>query len=249
MEMATAEARGDVALRLAAVQDRVVAAAGKRGRNPDEITLVAVSKTVPADRILLALKAGVRHLGENRVQEAEAKAPLLPAGAEWHLIGHLQTNKINKALELFSLIHSVDSLRLGETIASRAQAAEAVGQARARVLLQINIAQKSGQFGFLEEEASAAAIHLSALPGLLLDGLMCIAPEVEMPELARPSFRRLANLYGSLRNRMLDAGHSWRHLSMGMTNDYPVAIEEGANLVRVGRAIFGDRSVAPQVET
>ncbi|MGH2355259.1 MAG: YggS family pyridoxal phosphate-dependent enzyme [Chloroflexota bacterium] len=230
----------DVASRLAAVQERIAAAARRAGRDPAGVTLVAVSKTFPPERIREAIDAGVTDLGENRVQEAEEKVPALPDTVRWHLVGHLQSNKINKALELFSLIHSVDRVELGEAIGRRA---ERRGTA-AQVLLQVNLTEKESQFGFADADFTDVARRLAAVPGLALDGLMCIAPEVESPEETRPCFRRLAALFDELKASMAQAGHPWRHLSMGMTGDYDVAVEEGATLVRVGRAIFGDRPPA-----
>lgn len=237
---AAVAAAEDVAARLAAVQRRIAGAAERAGRDPSEVTLVAVSKTFPADHVRLALDAGVQDLGENRVQEAEEKVPLLPAGVRWHLIGHLQKNKINKALELFSLLHGVDTVQLAEGIANRA----ARQGKPAAVLLQVNLAEKESQFGLGEDDVAAAVRKVAGLDGLSLDGLMCIAPEVDDSQQARPFFQRLAALHHSLAPAMRDAGHPWRHLSMGMTNDFEVAIEEGATLVRVGRAIFGERVAA-----
>ena len=231
----------DAAGRLAAVRRRIADAARRAGRDPDGVTLVAISKTFAPDQIRPVIEAGANVLGENRVQEAEEKVGLLPAGVTWHLVGHLQKNKINKALELFSLVHSVDSVALGEAIGRRA----APTGRPAHVLLQVNVAQKASQFGFAESEIVAAAAHLARVPGLQLEGLMCIAPEVEDVEQTRPYFRRLAALHREIAPAARDAGHPWEHLSMGMTNDFPVAVEEGATLVRVGRAIFGARAAAP----
>jgi pyridoxal phosphate enzyme (YggS family) len=232
----------DTASRLAAVRDRIAAAARRTGRDPSAVTLVAVSKTFPVERLREALAAGVTDLGENRVQEAEAKAPQLAGAARWHLIGHLQSNKINKALELFSLIHSIDRVELGLAVSERAVR----HGRRAPVLLQVNLAEKETQFGLDAAAVGAAARTLAAAGGLALTGLMCIAPEVDDPEGTRPTFRRLATLFGELEPELRRAGHPWSHLSMGMSHDYLVAVEEGATLVRVGRAIFGDRP-APAV--
>ena len=239
---AAAEAAQAVASRLAQVRERIGAAAWHAGRSPDDVTLVAVSKTFSPDHIRLAVEAGATDLGENRVQEAEAKVPLLPTTIRWHLIGHLQSNKVNVALQLFSLIHGVDSAALAERLSRHAQQRGA----RPAVLLQVNVAQKESQFGFGEEELPAAFRQIASLPALVLDGLMCIAPEVADAEETRPYFRRLAALHRQLAPVAVDAGHPWRHLSMGMSNDFPVAIDEGATLVRVGRAIFGERERAPE---
>jgi PLP dependent protein len=233
----------DVASRLADVKAQIARAARRAGRDPAAVTLVAVSKTVSPEHIREALGAGVEDLGENRVQEAEGKVPLLPPGVRWHLVGQLQRNKINKALDLFSLIHSVESVAQGQAISERA----ARRGLRARVLLQVNVAEAGTQGGFPVSEAGAGALALAGAPGLALDGLMCIAPHVEQEqvEATRPAFRTLATLFGELRDALREAGHPWGHLSMGMTNDYPVAVEEGATLVRVGRAIFGERPTLP----
>lgn len=231
----------DVAARLAAVQEHIAAAAERASRDPQRVTLVAISKTFSPEHIRPAVAAGVRDLGENRVQEAEQKVAEIDSSVRWHLVGHLQSNKVNKALDLFSLIHSVDSVDLATTLARRA---EQRGTA-ARVLLQINVAQKESQFGFPETEVVEAATRIGTLPGLRLEGLMCIAPLVDNPEETRPSFKRVAALFAALKGPMEDAGHPWQHLSMGMSGDYPIAVEEGATLVRVGRAIFGERTAGP----
>jgi pyridoxal phosphate enzyme (YggS family) len=237
VETAVAESVLPVAARLTAVRERIAGAARRAGRDPGAVTLVAVSKTFPPEHIRLAVAAGVADLGENRVQEAEAKIPQLPAELRWHLVGHLQSNKVRRAIELFSLIHGVDTVSLGQAIGKRA-----AHRARpADVLLQVNVAGKETQHGFAPEEVAGAADALAGVSGLALDGLMCIAPEADDPEAARPAFRLLARLYGDLAPRLQRAGHPWRHLSMGMSHDFPVAVEEGATLVRVGRAIFGER--------
>jgi pyridoxal phosphate enzyme (YggS family) len=241
VETAVAGRAADVASRLADVKEQIARAARRAGRDPAAVTLVAVSKTVPPERIREALDAGVTDLGENRVQEAEGKVSLLPPGLRWHLVGQLQRNKINKALDLFSLIHSVESVAQGQAISERA----ARRGLRARVLLQVNVAEAGAQGGFPVSEVGAGALALAGAPGLALDGLMCIAPHVEQIEATRPAFRTLAALFGELRDSLRQAGHPWSHLSMGMTDDYPVAVEEGATLVRVGRAIFGERPALP----
>ena len=235
--MATVAPSEEVALRLAVIQGRIGDAARDAGRNPAEVTLVAVTKSFPPDLLRPAVEAGVRDLGENRVQEAEGKVGALTSDVRWHLIGHLQRNKVNKALAIFSLIHSVDTAELVRAIGARAQRQ---GQP-AVVLLQVNVADKETQTGFPEADVASTARQLARTPGLVLDGLMCIAPEVDDAALARPYFRRLAALHRQLAGELRDAGHPWRHLSMGMSNDFPVAVQEGATLVRVGRAIFGER--------
>lgn len=241
MDAAVAGPASEVAARLAAVQEEITGAARRSGRDPSAVTLVAVSKTVPPERILPVLEAGIVHLGENRVQEAEQKVPALPGQVRWHLVGHLQGNKISRALELFSLIHSVDRLELGRAIGERAQRQDRL----ARVLVQVKLTDRETQFGFGEGDAASAVRALAGVGGIALDGLMCIAPEVENAAATRPYFRRLAGLFDDLAGEIRRAGHPWRHLSMGMTNDYAVAVEEGATLVRVGRAIFGERPPMP----
>ena len=236
MSTAVATVTG-IAARLTAVQEQIDAAAQRAGRHPESVTLVAVSKTFPVEAVEAAIAAGVTDLGENRVQEAEGKIPAVTGKAHWHLIGHLQKNKVNKALELFDLIHGVDSVELARAIGKRA---ERLGVLM-RVLLQVNVSGADSQFGVEPKALSDEAERIAAVPGLTLDGLMCIAPHVEDPEEARPAFRQLAERFHALESAMHAAGHPWRHLSMGMSNDYPVAIEEGATLVRVGRAIFGER--------
>ena len=226
-----------LATRLAALRERLDAAAQRAGRRPESVTLIAVSKTFAAADADAAIAAGVTDLGENRVQEAEEKIPAVTGKAHWHLIGHLQKNKVNKALELFDLIHGVDSVALARAIGGRA---ERMGILM-RVLMQVNVSGAESQFGFDPGALDEPARQIAAIPGLTLDGLMCIAPHVEEPEQTRPAFREVARLHAALESEMHAAGHPWRHLSMGMSNDYPVAVEEGATLVRVGRAIFGER--------
>ncbi|HXI17249.1 MAG TPA: YggS family pyridoxal phosphate-dependent enzyme [Chloroflexota bacterium] len=240
MSIAAAGQASGVAVRLDAVRQRIKDAATRAGRDGGGVTLVAVSKTFSAEQAQAAVGAGATDLGENRVQEAEQKFPDVRGNVRWHLIGPLQTNKVNKALELFDLLHGVDSLELARAIGVRAERRDKP----ARVLLQVNVAEKDSQHGFPETQLREQARALAAIEGLHLDGLMCIAPLSEEPEQTRPAFRDLAKLHAELADVMRDAGHPWTHLSMGMTNDYPVAIEEGATLVRVGRAIFGERGNA-----
>jgi pyridoxal phosphate enzyme (YggS family) len=235
--MSTAAAPHAVAARLAAVRDQIDQAARRAARPASDVTLVAVSKTFGPEAVRDALDGGVTDLGENRVQEAEEKVPAVARPARWHLIGHLQSNKVNKAIELFELIQSVDSVDLARAIGDRA----ARRGAPMRVLLQVNVAGTQGQTGFASDELRSAAPELASIEGLSLDGLMCIAPLVEDAEETRPSFRQLAQLKAEVEARMHDAGHPWSQLSMGMSNDFPIAVEEGATLVRVGRAIFGNR--------
>lgn len=204
------------------------------GRDPADVTVVAVSKGVEWSRIEELVHDGqLPHLGENRVQEAAVKVPLAAGHAQWHLIGHLQTNKVKAALELFQLIHSVDRPRLAEELSKRAAAN---GQT-ARVLLQINVSGEASKGGVPIAEAEDFAAAALALPGLQVEGLMTMAPLSPDPESVRPVFRDLRLLRDRLRRRFPSS--EWQHLSMGMSQDYRVAVEEGATLVRIGSAIFG----------
>lgn len=220
--------------RVAHVEGTIAEACKRANRSPAEVKLVAVTKTVPTDIIEQAYGAGLRVFGENRVQEAQPKIGKLPADIEWHFIGHLQSNKAKVCAGLFDVIHSVDSVRLGKRLAARAAAGQSI-----RMLLQVNLTGKTSQSGFAPEEVGAAVAALAGESGVALEGLMTIAPQVTDREAVRPWFRQLADLYRDL--AVTAAGHPWRHLSMGMTEDYPIAIEEGATLVRVGRALFGER--------
>lgn len=236
-----------IADNLAAVRERVAAAARRAGRDPAAITLVAVTKTHPPELVAEAIAAGAADLGENRVQEAAAKIAALGdqrQALRWHLIGHLQRNKARLAAELFDLVHSVDSLRLAEALARQLPPGRALP-----VLLQVNVSGEASKEGFdlaggLENRQALAALlpeveHIVALPGLAVRGLMTIAPIVGDPEQARPIFRRLRELRDELARRLPQA--RWDELSMGMTDDFEAAIAEGATIVRVGRAIFGER--------
>ena len=220
--------------RIAHVKGTIAAACQRANRSPADVQLIAVTKTVPTDIIAQAYSAGLRAFGENRVQEAQPKIGKLPADIEWHFIGHLQSNKARAAAGLFDMIHSVDSVRLGKRLAARAAPDRPI-----RMLLQVNLTGKASQSGFAPEEVHAAVAALASESGVALDGLMTIAPQVTDPEAVRPWFRQLAALHREL--AAVADGHPWRHLSMGMTEDYPIAIEEGATLVRVGRALFGER--------
>jgi pyridoxal phosphate enzyme (YggS family) len=232
--------------RLERVNQTINRAAERAGRNPDDITLVAVSKTFGPDQVVEVARSGVSHFGENRIQEAEAKIPVVGRLAEaselprltWHLVGHLQTNKIRLAASLFTMIESVDSVRLA--VALDRQARE--GEHRIDVLLEVNVGGEASKFGFAPDEVADAYGEISALRKLRICGLMTVAPPVEIPEKARPYFRTLREL----RDVVARSYHTAElvHLSMGMSGDYPVAIEEGATIVRVGRAIFGERSMA-----
>jgi pyridoxal phosphate enzyme (YggS family) len=215
-----------VAQRLALVQERVARAAERAGRSPAEVTIVAVSKLFPTQAIEEAAAAGIAHIGENRVQEAAAKvSSLRHLPVTWHMIGHLQTNKAKTALELFDIIQSVDSLRLAEALSRRADRP-------IPVLLEVNVAGEASKFGLSPQEVLQTAEAVARLPHLDMRGLMTMAPLVSDPEEVRPVFRELRRLRDAL---------GLAELSMGMTDDFEVAIEEGATLVRIGRAIFGER--------
>ena len=217
---------------IARVRARIAEAALRGGRRPESVQLVAVTKTVGPERIREAVACGLRVFGENRVQEARAKVSEVP-GVSWHLIGSLQRNKVKEALRLFEVIHSVDSVGLAEELSRRSMER---GTRRAEVLLQVNISQEPQKHGVAPEEAERVVGAVLELQGLRLRGLMGMAPLVETPEAARPSFRRLRELRDRLGEAFPEAGVC--ELSMGMTDDFEVAIEEGATIVRVGRALF-----------
>jgi pyridoxal phosphate enzyme (YggS family) len=221
--------------RLAAVLANIAAAARKSGRAPEEVELVAVSKTHSPEAVRELAEEGQRIFAESRVQEARAKIPLSPGRLIWHFIGRLQKNKIRAALPLFDLIHSVDSLELARQIQRIAEEAEM----RPRVLLEVNISGELAKAGFSPGDLRAEAEELMALDRLDIAGLMTLAPYAEEAEYSRPHFERLRGLRDELQQ---DAGMGLPHLSMGMSGDYQVAVEEGATLVRVGSAIFGARS-------
>ncbi len=240
-----------IAANIARVRERIAAAARRAGRSPDDITLIAVTKTYPPHLIAMALAAGVGDCGENRVQEAAAKIPLLAHERVcWHLIGHLQTNKAKRAVQLFDVIHSLDSMRLAETLNRHIEAVALPGRQRLPVLLQVNVSGEESKEGFplpgsidnrVAFDVFASEVErIAALPYLDVQGLMTMAPYVPDAEAARPIFKMLHIVRDELARRVPQA--SWQHLSMGMTNDFEVAIEEGATLVRIGRAIFGERS-------
>jgi pyridoxal phosphate enzyme (YggS family) len=221
---------------VAGVRERIGRAAARAGRLPDAVLLVAVSKTVPAERVRAAIAAGVPALGENRVQEARDKIAAVGRLVPWHLIGHLQTNKVRDALACFDLIQSVDRLSLAEAIGRRAGADDR----RVDVLAQVNVADEDGKGGFRVPDLQPALEAMAAMPGLRLRGLMTIPPLPRDAEDSRPHYRVLAKLLESARGWGL--GEAFTELSMGMSGDFEVAVEEGATMVRVGTAVFGPRS-------
>ena len=217
---------------LTVVRERVAAAARRVNRSPDEIKIISVTKTVPVERIAEALAAGVTDLGENRVQEALTKVAAFPQ-ANWHLIGHLQRNKVRDVVGKFSLIHSVDSERLGRELGVRS----AECGMKQNVLIEVNVSGEKTKYGITPEELIPLLHVISGFGSIQVQGLMTMAPIVSDPELARPYFARLREL--SVQVKALDLPNVvMNYLSMGMSDDFEVAVEEGANLVRLGRAIF-----------
>lgn len=222
----------------ASVVGRIAEVCTRSGRDPAEVVLLAVSKTIPAEALRDALSAGLDLLGENRVQEAAAKAPEVP-GARWQLIGPLQANKARRALEVFESIQSVDSVSLAERLDRLAS--EVRPGARYPVLLQVNVDDDPAKAGFQPAALGDAIARMADLGCLEIRGLMTIGRLFDDPEAARPTFRRLRELSEALRAAGSVIGPD---LSMGMTSDFDVAVEEGATIVRVGRALFGERHVA-----
>jgi pyridoxal phosphate enzyme (YggS family) len=213
------------------LQQRIARACEKAGRSPDEVTLVAVTKTVDAAAIEAAFNAGVRDFGESRVQEAKPKIEQLhklKPGIAWHMVGHLQTNKAKTAADIFDIIHSVDSFKLAGTLND-------CSQKKLPILIQVNVSAEATKGGFTLSEVNEAVRQIGRLPNLEIQGLMTIAPWVDNAEEVRPIFRQMRQMRDAL---------GLKHLSMGMSDDFEVAIEEGATLVRIGRAIFGERSGA-----
>jgi len=218
------------------VQKQVRETALRVGRDPAEIGIVAVTKTVPAERIREAVNAGLKVLGENRVQELTGKYPHLE-GVEWHLIGHLQSNKFKYIADKVSMIHSVDSVSLAEVISRKMLALERAMD----VLVQVNIAEESTKYGITRDQTADFIDKIRNLPGIRVKGLMTIGPYVSDPEGIRPVFRSLRELAEEVKTIGFPEVEV-KHLSMGMSNDYIVAIEEGATLIRLGSVIFGQRS-------
>ncbi len=216
------------------IKERLARASAKRGIAPEKITLVAVSKTVAAEQIQKACNLGITHFGENRVQDALPKIAALPLGPCWHFIGHLQTNKIKQVLDNFMLIQSLDRLKL-------ARALQQEGEKQGRmidVLLQVNVGGEESKFGFQIEEVEGALVAVTAYPNIKVQGLMALAPFYDDPEEVRPYFRSLYRIFKEVNI----PGVEMKILSMGMTNDFEVAVEEGSNMVRIGTALFGERA-------
>lgn len=226
----------DIRENIAAVRKRIAEAASRSGRNPEGITLVAVTKTVETHRIREGIAAGLTVFGENRVQEAEGKVCEIGHGVRWHMIGHLQTNKAKRAVELFDLIQSVDSLHLAREIEKRAAA---VGR-RIPVLLQVDLAGEETKFGFTPDELIRDLEEVAGCSHIEVSGLMTIPPLSPDPEESRPYFRQLAQIRETI-SAQCTGDVRMDILSMGMSQDYEVAVEEGATMVRIGTALFGAR--------
>ena len=218
----------DLERNLREVEGRIARAAERVGRSPGEVTIVVVTKNIETEAIKLALESGVKHVGENRVQEARKKieslSTLVPRPV-WHMVGHLQANKAKTAAEIFDIIHSVDSVRLAEAISHHASS-------NLPLLIQVNVSVEGTKGGFVVAELTKAVAEIARLPRLEVKGLMTIAPLVKDPEEVRPIFRRLRELRDAL---------GLEYLSMGMSDDFEVAVEEGSTMVRIGRAIFDER--------
>ena len=222
---------------LETVEANIRKACANAGRSRDEVTLIAVSKTKPVSMLMEAYDSGIRIFGENKVQEMCDKYEQMPKDIQWHMIGHLQRNKVKYIIDKAALIHSVDSLRLAETIQEEA----AKHQVVMPILVEVNVAMEETKFGTSLAEAMELVEQISHFPNIRIEGLMTIAPFVEDPEENRKYFRALKKLAVDINNKNIDNVHV-RILSMGMMNDYMVAIEEGATMVRVGTGIFGERN-------
>lgn len=219
------------------VERNICAACNRSGRKREDVTLISVSKTKPINMLEEAYAAGSRDFGENKPQELREKQETLPTDIRWHMIGHLQRNKIKYIIDKACMIHSVDSERLAEAVSLEAGKRGIVMP----VLVEVNIAREESKFGIYEEDTPAFIEKISALPNIRVEGLMTIAPFVENAEENRIFFRKLRNLYVDIKSKNID-NVTMCNLSMGMTGDYQVAIEEGATMVRVGTGIFGERN-------
>lgn len=227
---------GDIQRNLHRIQREIGQACQRAGRAEGEVTLIAVSKTKPIELLREAYNGGTREFGENRVQELLSKIPLMPSDVRWHLIGHLQTNKVRQVIGKTCLIHSVDSLKLAGEIEKESKRQDVVTD----ILLEVNVAREESKFGFLLEEVEEALKTIGGFPHVRIRGLMTVAPFVEDAEKNRAVFRKLYDFYVDMKTKNIDNG-SMTILSMGMTGDFGVAVEEGATMVRVGTGIFGAR--------
>ncbi len=221
---------------LAQVEERIQAACNRSGRKREEVTLIAVSKTKPVSMIEELNELGVTNFGENKVQELTSKYEVLPKNLKWHMIGHLQTNKVKYIVDKVCLIHSVDSLKLAKEIEKEAIKKDVV----CKILIEVNIAGEDTKYGVSYEEVLPLILEISKLSRVIVSGLMVIAPYTIDPEKNREYFRKMRHLYVDIKSKNID-NVSMDMLSMGMTGDYEVAIEEGATIVRVGTGIFGER--------
>jgi pyridoxal phosphate enzyme (YggS family) len=220
---------------LNSIQQRIRAACERSDREPDSVTLLAVSKTHPPETIQAAANCGLIFFGENKIQEAKAKIPLCPGKLRWHFIGHLQSNKVRDAVELFEMIESVDSLNLAREISKRCeQAAKTMP-----ILLEVNLAGEASKFGYRPEQLLAELKEINSLPRIEIHGLMTVPPWSSEPEKSRVHFQRLHDLKKQAEQML---GVPLPHLSMGMSGDFEIAIEEGATIIRVGTALFGPRA-------
>lgn len=235
----TGEPMSDIASNVRSIRERISSAAAECGRSAGEITLIAISKTFPVEAIAAALAAGVECIGENRVQEAEPKILHFQgiASPEWHMVGHLQSNKARRAAELFHMIHSVDGARLARKLSA---AASDIGKTL-RILLQTDLGGEETKFGLAVDRIRETVEEIAGLPGLRLDGLMTLPPFFQEPERTRPFFARLREVGERLEHEQPGC-LGRKHLSMGMTHDFEVAIAEGSTMVRIGTAIFGRRT-------
>lgn len=224
------------------VKQAVTKACEKSGRNPEDVTLIAVSKTKPVEMLKEIYDCGCRHFGENKVQELTEKYDVLPKDIKWHMIGHLQRNKVKYLIGKTFLIHSVDSLRLAEEISKEAVKKDT----EVNILIEVNVAKEETKFGASVQETEALTREIAKLPNIHIKGYMTIAPFVENSEENRVYFRKLKQLSVDIMQKNID-NVSVEYLSMGMTNDYKVAISEGADFVRVGTGIFGERDYSKQV--
>lgn len=224
----------DLTSKIASVRDRIAAACLRAERDPASVTLLAVTKTQPPEVVIEAARAGLNVFGENKVQEAKHKIPLCPGRVTWHMIGHLQSNKAREAIGLFSMIQSVDSWHLAEELNKRAEQASK----SMPVLLEINVVGEASKFGYKPEQLLQDLTRLNNLSRLEIHGLMTVPPWTPQPERVRPVFRQLRDLKTKCEEML---GAPLPHLSMGMSGDFEVAVEEGATMVRVGTALFGER--------
>jgi PLP dependent protein len=244
MMPATSDDQNELRFRFDEVQQRMQRAADRSGRSLQEIRLIAVTKTHPASVIKEAITIGASDFGENRVQEAEGKILSLDdSSVRWHLIGHLQANKARRAVKLFNVIHSVDSVELAQRLD---RLCEEEQRTELSILIQVDLAGEESKSGVAESDVTAVVQAVKDAQNLSLSGLMVLPPFLDDPEQVRPYFRRLREL----RDRLKSEGHFGQepgHLSMGMTHDFEVAIEEGATMVRIGTALFGQRSLQSQV--